>query len=117
LLTPRVPRAFQWVALIYAGFTLVLIVTLLPETYAPVLLTRRAQKIRKADPTAEVYAAFELEEKDIKQVVTRVLTRPIRMILTELIVTATCLYLALVYAVSKRISFVLIIPGGLAVTP
>ncbi|KAI3327667.1 major facilitator superfamily transporter [Xylariaceae sp. AK1471] len=88
-----------WVALIYAGVTLVPVVLMLPETYGPVLLTRRAQKLRKADPTVQVYAAFELEEKDIKQVVTRVLTRPIRMILTELIVTATCLYLALVYAI------------------
>lgn len=75
------------------------VVFYLPETYAPVLLTRRAQKLRKADPTLQVYAAFELEDKDIKQVVTKVLTRPIRMLFTELIVTATCLYLALVYAV------------------
>ncbi|KAI1298626.1 major facilitator superfamily transporter [Xylaria venustula] len=88
-----------WVALIYAGATLIPVIFLLPETYAPVLLTRRARKLRKVDPTAQVYAAFELEDKDIKQVVTKVLTRPIRMILTETIVTATCLYLALVYAI------------------
>ncbi|KAI8630932.1 major facilitator superfamily transporter [Xylariaceae sp. FL1651] len=88
-----------WVALTYAGVTLIPVVFFLPETYAPVLLTRRAQKIRKVDPTIQAYAEFEFEEKDIKQVVTRVLTRPIRMILTELIVTATCLYLALVYAI------------------
>ncbi|KAI1179495.1 major facilitator superfamily transporter [Nemania sp. FL0916] len=88
-----------WIALVYAGATLIPVVLLLPETYAPVLLTRRARKIRKEDPTAQVYSAFELEDKDIKQVVTKVLTRPIRMILTELIVTATCIYLALVYAI------------------
>ncbi|KAI1112744.1 major facilitator superfamily transporter [Nemania sp. NC0429] len=88
-----------WIALIYAGATLIPVVFYLPETYAPVLLTRRAQKLRKADPTLQVYAAFELEDKDIKQVVTKVLTRPLRMIVSELIVTATCLYLALVYAI------------------
>ncbi|KAI0972926.1 major facilitator superfamily transporter [Xylaria arbuscula] len=88
-----------WVALIYAGATLIPVIFLLPETYAPVLLTRRARKLRKANPTAQVYAAFELEDKDIKQVVTKVLTRPIRMILTETIVTTACLYLALVYAI------------------
>ncbi|KAI0395931.1 major facilitator superfamily transporter [Xylariaceae sp. FL0594] len=88
-----------WVALSYAGVTFVFILFLLPETYAPVLLTRRAQNMRKADPTVKVYAAFELERKDMKQVVTRVLTRPVYMILTELIVSATCLYLALVYAI------------------
>ncbi|KAI2641973.1 major facilitator superfamily transporter [Xylaria nigripes] len=88
-----------WVALIYAGLTLVPVLFFQPETYAPVLLAQRAQRIRKADPSARVYAAFELEQKDTKQVVTRVLTRPVRMIATELIVTATCLYLALVYAI------------------
>ncbi|KAK5629493.1 hypothetical protein RRF57_005208 [Xylaria bambusicola] len=88
-----------WIALIYAVVTLVPVIFLLPETYAPVLLSRRAQNIRKADPTAQVYAAFELEDKDIKQVITRVLTRPVRMILTETIVSSTCLYLALVYAI------------------
>ncbi|CAJ2511294.1 Uu.00g069190.m01.CDS01 [Anthostomella pinea] len=87
-----------WVGLIYAGVTLVPI-ALLPETYAPVLLTRRAAKMRKANPKAEFYSAFELENHDMTQLLTRVLTRPIRMLLTELIVTATCLYLALVYAI------------------
>lgn len=87
-----------WIGLIFAGLTLVLAI-FLPETYAPVLLSRRAAKIRKADPKAQVYSAADLEPHDFKQLVTRVLTRPIRMILTELIVTATCLYLSLVYAI------------------
>ncbi|KAI1135400.1 major facilitator superfamily transporter [Hypoxylon sp. FL0543] len=87
-----------WIGLIFAGVTLIFVL-LLPETYAPVLLTRRAVKIRKADPKAQVYSAAELEPHDLKQILTRVLTRPIRMILTELIVTATCLYLSLVYAI------------------
>ncbi|KAI2632184.1 major facilitator superfamily transporter [Hypoxylon sp. NC1633] len=87
-----------WVSLIFAGVTFVLVI-LLPETYGPVLLSRRAAKIRKADPKAQVYSAAELEPHDMKQLVTRVLTRPIRMILTELIVTATCLYLSLIYSI------------------
>ncbi|KAL7624155.1 hypothetical protein AAE478_005712 [Parahypoxylon ruwenzoriense] len=87
-----------WIGLMFAGATLILVV-FLPETYAPVLLARRAAKLRKADPTARVYSATELEPHDLTQLVTRVLTRPIRMILTELIVTATCLYLSLVYAI------------------
>ncbi|XXG97321.1 hypothetical protein Hte_003617 [Hypoxylon texense] len=87
-----------WIGLIFAGLTLVMLLAL-PETYAPVLLSRRAAKIRKADPNAQVYAASDLESKDIKQLVTRVLTRPIRMIMTELIVTAVCLYLSLIYAI------------------
>ncbi|KAI1076433.1 major facilitator superfamily transporter [Whalleya microplaca] len=87
-----------WIGLMFAGLSFILMI-FLPETYAPVLLSRRAAKIRKADPNSNIYSATELEPRDFKQLVTRVLTRPIRMILTELIVAATCLYLALVYAI------------------
>ncbi|KAI1630691.1 major facilitator superfamily transporter [Biscogniauxia mediterranea] len=87
-----------WVGLIYAGLCLVDL-AFLPETYAPVLLTRRAVKLRKENPKAQVYSSMELEDQDFRQLVTRVLTRPIRMIMTELIVMATCLYLALVYSI------------------
>ncbi|RYP70901.1 hypothetical protein DL771_005151 [Monosporascus sp. 5C6A] len=87
-----------WIALIYAAVSLIPLI-FLPETYAPVLLTQRAAKIRKADPNAKVYAAAELEPRNFKQLATVVLTRPLRMLMTELIVAATCLYLALVYAI------------------
>ncbi|KAH9995144.1 major facilitator superfamily transporter [Xylariaceae sp. FL0662B] len=87
-----------WIGLMFAGLTFILMM-FLPETYAPVLLSRRAAKIRKADPSSQVYSATELEPNDFKLLVTRVLTRPIRMVMTELIVAATCLYLALVYAI------------------
>ncbi len=71
----------------------------LPETYGPVLLLRRAEKIRKAEPDARVLAPHELEKKSFKEVATVVLTRPLRMIAFEPIVSATCAYLALVYAI------------------
>ncbi len=71
----------------------------LPETYAPVLLAQRAAGMRKADPGANVWAASELEPHDFRQLAGVVMTRPLRMICTELIVAATCLYLSLVYAI------------------
>jgi hypothetical protein len=55
--------------------------------------------MRKANPDNPVYAAAELERRDFKQLATVVLTRPIRMIIGELIVTSTCMYLALCYAI------------------
>ncbi|KAK8039869.1 major facilitator superfamily transporter [Apiospora rasikravindrae] len=87
-----------WIGLIYAGLTFIPVI-LLPETYAPVLLARKAAALRKRDPESNVYAAAELEDRDLKQLVTVVLTRPMRMILTELIVSSVCMYLALVYAI------------------
>lgn len=72
---------------------------LLPETYGPVLLVKRAQRIRRLDPKANVVAPHELEAADLHQLAVRVLTRPMRMLFFELIVSATCVYLALCYGI------------------
>lgn len=87
-----------WIATIYAGVTLVLLAGL-PETYGPILLQRRAQRIRKADPKSRVYATHEIERPDLKTLATVVLTRPVRMLLSELIVSLSSAYLSLVYGV------------------
>lgn len=87
-----------WIGLIYAGLSMIPLV-LLPETYGPILLVRRARKIRKQDPKANVVAPHELEAADMHQLAVRVLTRPVRMLFFELIVSATCVYLALCYGI------------------
>ncbi|KAK2610202.1 hypothetical protein N8I77_003652 [Diaporthe amygdali] len=87
-----------WIGLIYAGMSMIPLL-FLPETYGPVLLLRRAQRIRKQDPKANVVAPHELESTDLRQLAVRVLTRPVRMLFFELIVSATCLYLALCYGI------------------
>ncbi|ROV97434.1 hypothetical protein VMCG_06853 [Cytospora schulzeri] len=87
-----------WIALIYAGVSLVPL-AFLPETYGPILLFRRAQRIRREDPKASVVAPHELENVDLHQLLVRVLTRPIRMLFFEPIVSASCAYLALCYAI------------------
>lgn len=87
-----------WIATIFAGITLVLLIAL-PETYGPVLLQRRAERIRKADPKSRVFAPHEIERPDLKTLATVVLTRPIRMMMSELIVSLSSAYLSLVYGV------------------
>jgi MFS family permease len=87
-----------WIALCYAGATLIP-VAFLPETYGPVLLSRRAEAIREHDPDAKVVAPHELEKKSFKELTTVVLTRPIRMIIFEPIVSTSCAYLALCYGI------------------
>jgi multidrug resistance protein len=87
-----------WIGLIIAGACLPPMF-LIPETYAPILLTRRAAKLRKETGNPNIFSAHELEDQDWKHVATVTLTRPVRMILFELIVGATCLYLAIAYAI------------------
>ncbi|RFU30930.1 hypothetical protein B7463_g5429, partial [Scytalidium lignicola] len=87
-----------WIGLIYAGISLSIVV-FLPETFGPILLARRARKMRKQDPSIQTVAPRDLEKTDLNQLLTVVITRPLRMLVSELIVTATCAYLALVYAI------------------
>lgn len=89
-----------WIALAYAGACLIPLI-FLPETYGPVLLVHRAQRLRRADPAqhARLTAPHELQDLDLAQLVSRVLTRPLRMGLFEPIVSATCAYLSLIYAI------------------
>lgn len=49
----------------------------MPETYAPVILKRRAQKLRKETSNASIVAPIELEKTVIGHIVTVVLTRPL----------------------------------------
>jgi len=72
---------------------------LVPETYAPVLLSRRARKLRKIPGNAHLYAPHELEKKNIKHVLSVVLTRPVRMFFFEAIVLFSCLYLSFAYGI------------------
>jgi multidrug resistance protein len=87
-----------WIGAIVAGCTAVPLLTL-PETNAPVLLSRRAERMRKRNPACRAFAQHEVEGMDLKTLATRVLTRPVRMIISEAIVMSVCAYLALVYAI------------------
>ncbi|KFA61996.1 hypothetical protein S40285_07908 [Stachybotrys chlorohalonatus IBT 40285] len=92
-----------WAALIIVGITWGFLV-FLPETYGPIILAQRAARLREtARKTAKgdvrIYAPIELENKGLHHLVTVILARPLKMLFTEMIVTAVCLYLAMAYAI------------------
>ncbi|KAK7717020.1 hypothetical protein SLS57_006427 [Botryosphaeria dothidea] len=80
-----------WLGLIIAGVTWIPLLAM-PETYGPVILKRRAKRLRKESGDDDVFAPIELEPQDVRHVVTVVLTRPIRMMLFEWIVLFSCTY-------------------------
>lgn len=90
-----------WIGLMYAGTTLLPLFFLLPETYGPILLLQRARNLRLTNPNAHVVAPRELEDNQhsLSELTTIVLTRPIRMILMEPIVSTSCAYISLCYAI------------------
>ncbi|CAN8104551.1 unnamed protein product [Discula destructiva] len=90
-----------WIGLVWAALSAIPLL-LLRETYAPVLLVHRARRLRKEGPphlADTIIAAHERIPLNFHQLATRVLTRPLAMLVGEPIVTATCAYLALVYAI------------------
>ena len=87
-----------WIALIYSGVSFVPLL-FMPETYGPVLLKRRAVRMRREKPECRAFAPIEMEGRGWKQIVTVVLTRPIRMYLFEALMLLTCTYLALIFGI------------------
>lgn len=87
-----------WFGLIFAGATLPCNL-MIPETYAPVLLRRKAAKMRKETGNMQIIAKSELIPQTWGYIITNVMTRPFRMLVHESIVLFTCLYLSLAYAI------------------
>jgi hypothetical protein len=71
----------------------------MPESYAPVILARKAAKMRKETGNQNIVARSDLESKSWNYVITHVMTRPFRMLIHESIVLFTCIYLSLAYAI------------------
>ena len=91
-------RWVYWVELIFAAVTWPFLLCM-PETYGPVILQRRAKKLRKETGNPKIVAPTEVENQDLWDLIAVVLTRPIRMFLFEAIVLCSCLYLSLAYGI------------------
>ncbi|KAG6843826.1 hypothetical protein H0H87_012885 [Tephrocybe sp. NHM501043] len=87
-----------WVMMIFAGSCTVLVLFAIPETYAPIILAKKAKKLRK-DPVANkaIYAEHERQDWSIRGVVHRTLFRPFHMLFMEPVLVLITIYLSLVY--------------------
>ena len=69
----------------------------LPELYGPVLLKHRAARLRKTTGNEAYWHPHENVKLDFKSIVTKQLSRPIRMLFTEPMVICIALYASFVY--------------------
>ena len=78
-------RWIYWVLFIFVGvcfiFTLIM-----PETLAPVLLHKKAEKLRKDTGNDKYRAVEELEKKPLSESIKIALVRPLVMMFTESII-------------------------------
>ncbi|KAF7731791.1 hypothetical protein EC973_008306 [Apophysomyces ossiformis] len=90
-------RWIYWVNMMFAG-VMWIIICIMPETYHPVLLKKRAKRIRfeTGDPT---YVTVEEEfPVPLSELVKSTLVRPFMMLVTEPVLLFMSMYIAIIYA-------------------
>lgn len=92
---------WRWVFAFGTFFALATLPALvfMPESYLPVLLSRRAKKMRKETGNPNIIAVTDLQKKSIRYILTVVMTRPYRMLFQEAIVACVTVYATLTYAI------------------
>ncbi|KAK4945985.1 spermine transporter [Elasticomyces elasticus] len=88
---------FFWVNMAFSG-AMMIIVGLVPETYAPVILKWRAKKLRKETGDKNIITEQEKVKLTFRQILRTSLIRPITMIMTEPVLDLMCMYIVLIYA-------------------
>ncbi|GFF40877.1 uncharacterized MFS-type transporter C530.15c [Aspergillus udagawae] len=85
---------------IFSGVIWICLCVFLPETYAPVLLRRRAEKL--SELSGKVYRSkldIERGKLSLQQTLTTALSRPWRLLFREPIVFLFCIYMAIIYGI------------------
>ncbi|KAK4986665.1 hypothetical protein LTR66_007802 [Elasticomyces elasticus] len=91
-------RWTQYTQAIWVFAVLTVCVFALPELYEPVLLHRRAKRLRKESGNENHWHPHESHKLTPRDILTKHLARPLRMLFTEPMVTCIALYASFVYA-------------------
>jgi hypothetical protein len=91
-------RWTEYIEAIWAFATFGLTLIAMPEMYAPVLLKRKAQRLRKETGNTSWHHPHEEIKISPKTIVTKHFARPIIMLFTEPMITAIALYASFVFS-------------------
>ncbi|XBW34581.1 hypothetical protein QEN19_000144 [Hanseniaspora menglaensis] len=86
-----------WVNMMLAGVTWFCLTFIVPETFAPYILKRRAAKLRKQLQRDNIMTEQEAIGLTFKEMLLSCLVRPIYFILTEPVLNMMCFYVCLIY--------------------
>jgi MFS family permease len=92
-------RWLFWALTIFGGGSTVALYLTLPETYAPIILRKKARKVRAETGDEMVYAAIEREDRRILKLLKITLSRPFQLLFGDIIIFLVCLYLSFCYGV------------------
>ncbi|KAG7896533.1 hypothetical protein KL905_004515 [Ogataea polymorpha] len=86
-----------WVNFAFSGFMWI-VASLIPETYAPVILKRRAKRLRKETGNPKIMTEQEAVGMSLKELIQTCLYRPLMFALTEPVLDLMCFYVCLIYS-------------------
>ncbi|KAL2222010.1 putative MFS multidrug transporter [Thermoascus aurantiacus ATCC 26904] len=92
-------RWTAWITLIASAFFGVVSFLIVPETYAPVLLQRRAARLRRETGNWALHSFLDEHRPTWGDIGRKYLLRPFQMLLLEPILLLITIYLALVYGI------------------
>ncbi|KAL6949052.1 spermine transporter [Hanseniaspora vineae] len=94
--TDRMDLIF-WVNMAIAG-AMWLIVALIPETYQPVILKKKAAKLRKETGNPKIMTEQEAQGLTFKEMMVACVVRPLYFAVTEPVLDMMCFYVCLIYS-------------------
>ncbi|KAL5336386.1 major facilitator superfamily domain-containing protein [Aspergillus crustosus] len=92
-------RWTAWITLIAAGSFGGIAWFVVPETYHPVLLQRRAARLRRETGNQDIHAFLDNHKPTFRDILVKYLFRPVQMLFLEPILILITIYLALVYGI------------------
>ncbi|KAI1260479.1 major facilitator superfamily domain-containing protein [Xylariaceae sp. FL1019] len=90
-------RWLYWIQLILAVIVWVLITFTVPETYAPTILAKRAEKLRKETGENDWVTEEDIDKRPIGERLRIFLIMPLKLLFGELIVFLISLYMSVLY--------------------
>jgi MFS family permease len=98
-------RWVMWVLVIATGVTFVFGIIVLDETFPPIILGRKAKKLRKETGNKDLMTVFEATEEgeSLWHKIGKNLVRPARLLTQNFIVFVLSLYMALTYGTTLLI--------------
>lgn len=79
----------------FASF--ILLFFFFPETYPPIILVNKASELRRRTKNWGIHAKQEEIEVDFKELITKNVSRPLRILFTEPIVLIITIYMSFIY--------------------
>ncbi|MCJ1392627.1 Citrinin biosynthesis cluster MFS transporter mrr1 [Xylographa bjoerkii] len=92
-------RWTQWITLIMVALFTVSGLFIIPESFAPVILQRRARKLRFETQNWAIHAKIDENQVDFRQIFTKYLLRPFAMLFLEPILILITIYMATIYGI------------------